>query len=57
MFNQSSTTFSFGSPDVIPMFARRAIPEKVKTWYYDDDEEDFTKGLLNTIIVPFYFNI
>lgn len=44
MFNQSSTTFSFGSPDILPMFAKGAIPGKVKTWCYDEDEEDFTKG-------------
>jgi len=26
------------------MFARGASPGKVKTWSYDEDEEDFTKG-------------
>ncbi|KAF8644368.1 hypothetical protein AX16_008507 [Volvariella volvacea WC 439] len=43
VFNQSSTTFSFGSPDILPMFARGATPGKVKTWSYDEDDEDFTK--------------
>ncbi|KAJ6601273.1 Phosphatidylinositolglycan class N-domain-containing protein [Mycena vulgaris] len=43
VFNQSSTTFSFGSPDILPMFARGATPGKVMTWSYDEDEEDFTK--------------
>jgi hypothetical protein len=58
VFNQSSTTFSFGSPDIIPMFARGAIPGKVKTWCYDEDEEDFTKGLLNIINPLFqYLNL
>lgn len=31
------------------MFARGAIPGKVKTWCYDEDEEDFTKGLPNIL--------
>ncbi|KII90223.1 hypothetical protein PLICRDRAFT_40419 [Plicaturopsis crispa FD-325 SS-3] len=43
VFNRSSHTFSFGSPDILPMFARGATPGKVKTWSYDEDEEDFTK--------------
>ncbi|CAA7259378.1 unnamed protein product [Cyclocybe aegerita] len=43
VFNQSSSTFSFGSPDILPMFAKGASPGKVKTWSYDEDEEDFTK--------------
>ncbi|TFK43974.1 Phosphatidylinositolglycan class N-domain-containing protein [Crucibulum laeve] len=43
VFNQSSTTFSFGSPDILPMFSRGATPGKVKTWSYSSEEEDFTK--------------
>ncbi len=44
VFNQSSTTFSFGSPDILPMFAHGATPGKVKIWCYNEDDEDFTKG-------------
>ncbi|KAF7302545.1 PigN domain-containing protein [Mycena chlorophos] len=43
VFNQSSTTFSFGSPDILPMFERGATPGKVQTWMYNEDAEDFTK--------------
>ncbi|KIM35184.1 hypothetical protein M413DRAFT_14705 [Hebeloma cylindrosporum] len=43
VFNQSRVTFSFGSPDILPMFSRGATPGRVKTWSYDEDEEDFTK--------------
>ncbi|KAJ7779433.1 Phosphatidylinositolglycan class N-domain-containing protein [Mycena maculata] len=43
VFNQSSTTFSFGSPDIVPMFSHGAAPGKVMTWGYDEEEQDFTK--------------
>ncbi|KAG2013076.1 GPI ethanolamine phosphate transferase 1 [Coprinopsis cinerea AmutBmut pab1-1] len=43
VFNQSSATFQFGSPDITPMFTRGAAPGKVKEWCYDAEAEDFTK--------------
>lgn len=46
VFNQSSTTFSFGSPDILPIFAHGAIPGRIHTWSYDENDEDFTKGAL-----------
>ncbi|THH07373.1 hypothetical protein EW145_g3421 [Phellinidium pouzarii] len=46
VFNQSRYTFSFGSPDILPMFARGATPGTVKTWMYDEEDEDFTRETL-----------
>ncbi|KAJ1300601.1 hypothetical protein OPQ81_002255 [Rhizoctonia solani] len=45
VFNKSSHTFAYGSPDIVPMFARGVSPEdKVSSWCYDESDEDFTKG-------------
>ncbi|KAI0035528.1 Phosphatidylinositolglycan class N-domain-containing protein [Vararia minispora EC-137] len=43
VFNRSSYTFSFGSPDILPMFERGAVPGRVKAWTYNEEDEDFTK--------------
>lgn len=44
VFNRSCKTFSFGSPDILPMFSHGALPGKVDIFTYDATVEDFTKG-------------
>lgn len=43
LLNQSSHSFAFGSPDIVPMFAVGAAADRVDMWTYDEQDEDFTK--------------
>lgn len=42
IFNRSRVTYSWGSPDIVPIFAKGSTGGKVKTFSYDPNDEDFS---------------
>ena len=47
VFNRSRHTWSWGSPDILPMFQLGAVPGRVDAYMYAAEEEDFSQDALH----------
>lgn len=56
VFNQSRYTWSWGSPDILPMFAKGASGDHVYTKYYSHKVEDFSGKISTSRLDTWVFN-
>ncbi|KAI1497670.1 Phosphatidylinositolglycan class N-domain-containing protein [Biscogniauxia marginata] len=47
VFNRSRHTWSWGSPDILPMFEQGATPGRIDAYCYDAEFEDFSQDALH----------
>ncbi|RYP91389.1 hypothetical protein DL770_002529 [Monosporascus sp. CRB-9-2] len=47
VFNRSRHTWSWGSPDILPMFEKGATPGRIDAFCYDAEFEDFSKDAVH----------
>ncbi|KAI8630584.1 PigN-domain-containing protein [Xylariaceae sp. FL1651] len=53
VFNRSRHTWSWGSPDILPMFEHGATPGRIDAYCYDAEFEDFSQDALHLDIWVF----
>lgn len=49
VFNRSRHTWSWGSPDILPMFKEGATPGRIDAETYGEEFEDYSKGTLTCL--------
>ena len=57
LFNESQYTWSWGSPDILPMFAAKAHRQHVYTHTYPADSEDFAGAQLHMLDTWVFDNV
>ena len=53
VFNRSRHTWSWGSPDILPMFELGAVPGRVDAYTYSAEDEDYSQDALHLDIWVF----
>lgn len=56
LFNRTSVTYAWGSPDIVPMFSKGASPGRVITEVYSSDEEVFSASAQTFLLDKWVFD-